>query len=82
MEINLLNPHIRYARFHTAVASGMKGILWFFVYMRTPVSNYRLAPIDEFGERTETYTWMSRVNRHFQHQFGDFFHRANTPTLW
>lgn len=50
---------------NTAVASGMKGILWFFVYMRTPMSNYRLAPIDEFGERTETYAWMSRVNRHF-----------------
>ena len=62
---------------NTAVASGMKGILWFFVYMRNPVSNYRLAPIDEFGERTETYTWMSRVNRHFQHQFGDFFMKAN-----
>ena len=62
---------------NTAIASGMKGILWFFVYMRTPVSNYRLAPIDEFGERTETFTWMSRVNRHFQHQFGDFFMKAN-----
>lgn len=62
---------------NTAVASGMRGILWFFVYMRRPVSNYRLAPIDEFGERTETYTWMSRVNRHFLRQFGDFFMNAS-----
>ena len=61
---------------NTAVASGMRGILWFFVYERAPMSNYRLSPIDEFGERTETYTRLSRVNRHFLHQFGDFFVKA------
>ncbi|MBE6725200.1 MAG: hypothetical protein E7576_08435 [Ruminococcaceae bacterium] len=61
---------------NTAVASGMKGILWFFVYEREPVSNYRLPPIDEFGERTETFARLSRVNRHFLHQFGDLFLRA------
>lgn len=61
---------------NTAVASGMKGIMWFFVYERAPASNYRLPPIDEFGERTETFSRMSRVNRHFLHQFGDFFLNA------
>ena len=61
---------------NTAVASGMKGILWFFVYERKPMSNYRLPPIDEFGERTETFSRLSRVNRHFLHQFGDFFLHA------
>ena len=61
---------------NTAVASGMRGILWFFVYERAPMSNYRLPPIDEFGERTETFGWLSRVNRHFLHQFGDFFLEA------
>ena len=58
---------------NTAAASGMRGILWFFLYERTPMSNYRLPPIDEFGERTETFGYLSRVNRHFMHQFGDFF---------
>lgn len=62
---------------NTAVASGMKGILWFFIYMRTPWSNYRMAPIDEFWERTETFTSLSRVNRHFLHNFGDFFMKAD-----
>lgn len=70
---------------NTAVASGMKGILWFFVYERAPMSNYRVPPIDEFGDRTETFTWMSRVNRHFLHQFGDFFlnaeHKATYHTV-
>jgi hypothetical protein len=61
----------------TAVASGAKGIMWFFVYMvKKPFSNYRVPPIDEFGERTEVYARMSRVIRDFQHQFGDFFARA------
>lgn len=61
---------------NSAVASGMKGILWFFIYERMPVSNYRLSPIDEFGNRTETFDRMGRVNRHFLHHFGDFFLHA------
>ncbi len=61
---------------NTAVASGMKGILWFFIYERVPTSNYRTPPIDEFGERTEAFSHMSRVNRHFLHHAGDFFMNA------
>lgn len=62
---------------NTAAACGMKGIMWFFIYERAPYSNYRLAPIDEFWEKTETYHRLSRVNRHFLHNFGDFFLNAN-----
>ncbi len=50
---------------NTAVAHGAKGLLWFFFYMRGPHDNYRVAPIDEHGERTETFEWLSRVNRTF-----------------
>jgi hypothetical protein len=50
---------------HTAVAHGATGILWFFLYMRTPHSNYRIPPIDEHWERTETFGWLSRVQRTF-----------------
>jgi hypothetical protein len=50
---------------NTALASGAKGILWFFLYMREPHDNYRVAPIDEHWERTETYDWLSRVCRTF-----------------
>jgi hypothetical protein len=50
---------------NTAAAHGAKGLLWFFFYMREPHDNYRVAPIDEHGERTETYQWLSRVNRTF-----------------
>ena len=61
---------------NTAVVSGMKGILWFFVYEREPASNYRVPPIDEFGRRTQTFEFLSRVNLHFQHRFGTFFTEA------
>ncbi|OGV69947.1 MAG: hypothetical protein A2269_09470 [Lentisphaerae bacterium RIFOXYA12_FULL_60_10] len=50
---------------NTAVASGAKGLLWFFLYMREPQDNYRVAPIDEHWERSETYEWLSRVCRTF-----------------
>ena len=50
---------------NTALAHGAKGILYFFFYMRQPHDNYRVAPIDEHWERTESYEWLSRVNRTF-----------------
>ncbi len=56
---------------HSAVACGAKGIQWFFMYMNMTQDNYRVAPIDEHWERTETFEWLSRVNRTFQKQFGE-----------
>jgi hypothetical protein len=50
---------------NTALAHGAKGLLWFFFYMRQPHDNYRVSPIDEHGERTETFAWLSRVCRTF-----------------
>jgi len=50
---------------NTALAHGAQGILYFFFYMRAPHDNYRVSPIDEHGERTETFAWLSRVNRTF-----------------
>lgn len=50
---------------NTAAAHGLKGFVWFFFYMRGPHDNYRVSPIDEHWERTETFEWLSRVNRTF-----------------
>lgn len=61
---------------NTAVVSGMEGVMWFFVYERECRINYRLSPIDAFGERTETFNWLARTNKYFLHQFGDFFLHA------
>ncbi len=55
---------------NTSVASGANCVWWFFMYMRLTRINYRVAPIDEHWERSETFEWLSRVQRSFQHTFG------------
>jgi len=58
----------------TAAAMGANGLCWFYPDHHTgPHLNYRDAPIDAFGERTETFAWMGREMRLFQHQFGAEF---------
>lgn len=60
---------------NTTLASGAAGISYFFVYMREPHCNYRVSPVDEHGERTETFAWLSRVNRTFLRTWGELFPR-------
>ena len=56
--------HLRW-QMNTALAHGARGLLWYFFYMIIdhPHVNYRVSPIDEHRERTETYQWLSRVCR-------------------
>ena len=65
----------------TAAAMGAKGINWFYPDMSSAVQpcaqNYRNAPINEFGERSQTFEWMSVENRHFQRQYGSEFMRLS-----
>ena len=50
----------------TAVAHGVVGIMWFFIFQTgMGHENYRVGPIDVFGERSETFEWLSRENRIF-----------------
>jgi hypothetical protein len=62
-------------QFNTTVASGASGVLWFFYYMREPHSNYRLSPVDEHWDRTETYYDLRRIQKSFHRQYGDLFLR-------
>jgi len=62
---------------NTAIAHGMKGIIWYHLtYHCIGQSNFRMIPFDEFGERTETFPRVARVNKQFLHQYGDFFKDA------
>ncbi len=58
---------------NTSAALGAKGFAWFLVYITEPHINYRLNPIDEHWERTETFEWLSRQLR--------TFHRLHGATL-
>ena len=67
---------------NTAAAHGAKGLAWFFLYMREPHGNYRVPPIDEHWERTETFAWMSRVLRTFQKMHGPTLTKLNHHQVW
>lgn len=60
-------------QFNTALASGANGILWFFYYMRQPHDNYRLSPVDEHWDRTETYYDIRRLQKGFHRLYGTLF---------
>ncbi|NLC58419.1 MAG: hypothetical protein GX774_16420 [Armatimonadetes bacterium] len=62
-------------QFNTTVASGAHGVLWFFYYMRQPHANYRLSPVDEHWDRTQTYYDIRRVQKSFHRFYGDLFTR-------
>lgn len=46
---------------YTTLAYGGRGISW-FTYFSAPVGNFRLAPIDHFGQKTATWSMLRRVN--------------------
>lgn len=61
-------------QFNTAIASGCKGVMWFYFYgFNAPNSNYRGSPMNMFGERTASYYALSDVLREFHHTFGNIF---------
>ena len=76
----LCTPHYGYTiesaddfrwQISTAAAMGAKGLSWFYPDMHMgPHDNYRNAPINALGERSETFGWLSTEMRLFQRQFG------------
>ena len=70
----------------TAAAMGAKAINWFYPDMSSKVQgigeNYREAPINVFGERTQTYQWMSTELRIFQREYGSEFMRLQIESAW
>lgn len=62
-------------QFNTTIASGAHGVLWYFYYVRAPHINYRLAPIDEHWNRTQTYDDLRRVQKSFHRFYGGLFTR-------
>lgn len=58
---------------NTAIAHGVKGVLWFFVYERELDGSYRYAPIDCFDKRTIMFDYLARENNIFRHYYEDIF---------
>ncbi len=76
----LCTPHYSYTveteddfrwQISTAAAMGAKGLSWFYPDMHAGGhDNYRNAPVNALGERSETFGWMGTEMRLFQRQFG------------
>ena len=59
-------------QFNTSVAHGAKAIGWYIVDIPDG-QNYRNAPINYLGERTQEFYWLSEVNRTFNEYYGKIF---------
>lgn len=58
-------------QFNTALASGAKGISWFFLYQQNIWhSNYRSAPVNQLGRKTHGYYDISEVQNIFWRTLG------------
>jgi hypothetical protein len=93
--IVLANAHFHYAepspatlrfQLYTTLAYGARGISY-FTYFAPKVGNYRLAPIDQFGNPTPTWEMLRNVNLQL-HKLGPVyiglkslhvFHHPNVP---
>ncbi|MEW6304710.1 MAG: hypothetical protein AB1705_14645 [Verrucomicrobiota bacterium] len=50
---------------YTTLAYGGRGISY-FTYFAPPLGNFRNAPVDQFGNETQTWQWMQTVNLQIQ----------------
>ena len=93
--IVLSNTHFNYAepspagfrfQLYTTLAYGARGISY-FTYFTPNVGNYRLGPIDQFGNKTPTWDMLRNVNLQL-HRLGpvyitlksvNVFHHPNVP---
>jgi len=57
-------------QFHTAIAFGAKGIMWFFWYHPYPEANYYNSPYDDFFKKTQTYYDLYDIHNRFQRRYG------------
>ena len=64
------NEHEYRWQLHAAAAHGMQGVLWFVFYLRRGGGDYHGAPVDEHWERSQSFEWLSRVNRTFNKSVG------------
>ncbi len=83
--INLSVGHFRYRvpnvdalrwQFYGSIACGANGVLWFTYYTPVRRSNYRGGPIDEWGNKTETYYAMQRIHKKFHRDYADILKNA------
>jgi len=67
---------------HTAVVCGCRGAMWFRFYDRLIGHEYHDSPIDEYGNKTETYYGMLRTQRRFSDQYGELIMKLRRKSTY
>ena len=65
---------------YTSLAYGARGLSW-FTYFSQPIGNFRLAPIDHFGQKTATWYMLRRVNLHI-HRLGPTYLKLTSVNVF
>ena len=87
--IVLSNGHFRYSepteaglrfQMYTTLAYGGRGISY-FTYFTPPIGNYRLGPIDPFGDKTPTWHALRRTNLQI-HKLGPTYLRLTSVNVF
>ena len=66
----------------TAVAHGVQGFFYWFMYSEKYNINYRCHPINQFNERTDSFRWISTENRIFQMVYGALFNELKLEKVY
>jgi hypothetical protein len=90
--ILLCVPHFKYQdptlddirwQFNTALACGAKGISWFYLYQQTIwYSNYRNAPINQLGRKTQKYYDISDVQNIFLRTLAPYMNKLQPEKVY
>lgn len=67
---------------YTSLAHGARGVMWFFVYMRSLHDNYRNSPIDCGYKRTEMFPILARQQRIFKDNFIEIFNKIELTDVY
>lgn len=67
---------------NTAAACGSRGIVWFRLYDREIGKNEHGSPLDEYGNKTETYLPMLHANRRFHDHYGELFMKLHYKSTY
>ena len=66
----------------TSVAHGAGAVAWYMIQLTGMHDNYREPPINQLGERTQTFTDLSEVNRLFHNYCGDIVSELTIDTCY
>ena len=67
---------------YTSLAHGVRGIIWFFIYMRQMHENYRNSPFDSNYRKTELFEIIARQTSVFNDNYAKIFEKIRLTEVY